>query len=72
MAFIEFVDYDPAKKDDTKYKVKTKDGKKKQVIKEMSLEEKGEYTVTQNMKAALAKKKRVRQMQNESRRINRK
>ncbi len=73
MAFIEFVDYDPAKSDEGKtFKVKTKDGKRKQVVKDMTLEEKNAYMVSQAEKAALAKKKRVRQMQNESRRINRK
>lgn len=72
MAFIEFVDYDPAKTDATKtFKVKTKDAKKKQVVKEMNLEEKNQYMVEQGEKAALAKKKRVRKMQNASRRINR-
>ena len=73
MAFIEFVDYDPSKTDENKtFKVKTRDGKNKQVIKEMSLEEKNAYMAAQGEKAALAKKKRVRKMQNASRRINRK
>lgn len=72
MAFIEFVDYDPAKTDEGKtFKVKTKDGKKKQVIKEMSLEEKNQYMAAQGEKQALQKRKRIRKMQNESRRINR-
>lgn len=72
MAFIEFVDYNPAKKEEVKtYKVKTKDGKKKQVIKEMSAEEKQAYEVYQAEKAALAKKKRIRKIQADSRRANR-
>ena len=72
MAFIEFVDYDPAKTDENKtFKVKTKDAKKKQVIKEMSLEEKQAYEMIQGEKAALAKRKNVRKMQNASRRANR-
>ncbi len=73
MAFIEFVDYDPAKTNDGKtFKVKTKDGKKKQVIKDMTAEEKATYMASQAEKQALAKRKRVRQMQNASRRTNRK
>lgn len=73
MAFIEFVDYDPAKgAAEQTYKVKTKDAKKKQVIKEMSLEEKKAYMASQAVKAAAAKKKRVRKMQEASRKINRK
>lgn len=72
MAFIEFVDYDPAKTDAGKtFKVKTKDGKKKQVVKEMSLEEKQAYMAAQGEKQALAKKKRVRKMRNASRATNR-
>jgi large subunit ribosomal protein L17 len=71
MAFIEFVDFDPAKPNTKTYKVKTKDGKKKQVIKEMNLEEKTSYMAAQSVKAAWAKKKRVRKIQNESRRTNR-
>lgn len=71
MAFIEFVDYDPKSAESATFKVKTKDGKKKQVIKEMTGEEKAEYMASQSAKAALAKKKRIRKMQNESRRINR-
>ncbi len=73
MAFIEFVDYDPAKTNDDKtFKVKTKDGKKKQVVKEMSADEKAQYEAAQGEKAKLAKRKRVRQMQSKSRKINRK
>lgn len=71
MAFIEFVDYDPTKGEGTTYKVKTKDAKKKQVVKDMSLEEKTAYEQEQSMKAAQAKKKRIRQTANESRRVNR-
>lgn len=73
MAFIEFVDYDPAKTDvDQKFQVATKDAKKKKVMKEMTKDEKDEYMALQGAKAALAKRKRVRKMQNQSRRINRK
>ena len=72
MAFIEFVDFDPNKTAaDKTFKVKTKDGKKKQVIKEMNLTEKNEYVAEQSAKAALAKKKHIRKIQSESRRINR-
>lgn len=72
MAFIEFVDYDPAKSnEDQTFKVKTRDGKRKQVIKEMTFEEKKQYEMQQGEKKALAKKKRIRKMQNESRKINR-
>ncbi len=72
MAFIEFVDYDPAKTNEGQtFKVKTKDAKRKQVVKEMSAAERDEYQATQAEKAALAKKKRVRKMRNDSRRINR-
>lgn len=73
MAFIEFVDFDPAKTTEGQtFKVKTKDGKKKQVVKEMTASERADYLAAQGEKAALAKRKRVRKMQNESRRINRK
>ena len=73
MAFIEFVDYDPAKgTSDQTFQVKTKDGKKKQVVKEMNIEEKKAYMASQAVKAAAAKKKRVRKMQEASRKINRK
>jgi large subunit ribosomal protein L17 len=72
MAFIEFVDYDPAKTNDNKtFKVKTRNEKKKQVVKEMTLEEKNAYMAAQGEKEALAKRKRIRKMQNTSRRINR-
>lgn len=71
MAFIEFVDFDPAKAETATYKVKTKDGKKKQVVKEMTADERSEYLAAQSAKAALAKKKRLRKIQNESRRVNR-
>ncbi len=72
MAFIEFVDYEPAKSDANQtFKVKTRDAKKKQVVKEMSLEEKNKYEALQGEKNAKAKKKRVRQMANASRKINR-
>lgn len=72
MAFIEFVDFDPAKgKAAQTFKVKTKDAKKKQVIKEMSAEEREQYMIVQAEKAALAKKKRLRKIQSTSRRINR-
>ena len=53
------------------FKVATKDGKGKKVVKEMNLEEKDEYMALQGEKAALAKRKRVRQMQNKSRALNR-
>lgn len=73
MAFIEFVDFDPAKTAETNtFKVKVRDAKRKQVTKEMTLEQKAEYDTMQADRRFLAKKKRVRQMQNESRRINRK
>ena len=72
MAFIEFVDYDPAKTDANKtFKVATKDAKKKKVMKEMTLEEKDEYMAIQGAKAALKKRKNIRKMQNNSRKINR-
>lgn len=71
MAFIEFVDFDPAASKDKTFKVKTKDGKKKQVVKEMTLEEKNEYMAAQGAKAALAKRKNVRKTQNASRKANR-
>ena len=50
--------------------MKTKDAKKKQVIKEMSAEEKQNYE-DQAEKNAKAKKKRIRKMQAASRRENR-
>ena len=73
MAFIEFVDYDPRKTQEGKtFKVKTRDDRGQQVIKEMSLEEKNKYSASQRKKEALAKKKRVRKMQGASRAMNRK
>lgn len=73
MAFIEFVDYDPNKTDDNKtYKVKTKDAKRKTVVKEMTADERAEYMAVQGAKDALAKKKRIRKMRNASRALNRK
>ena len=72
MAFIEFVDFDPAKtKSEQTFKVVTKDSKKKKVIKEMSLEEKEAYHIAEGEKAALSKKKHLRKIQSGSRRINR-
>ena len=72
MAFIEFVDFDPSKsKEGQSFKVKTKDAKKKQVIKEMTAEERTEYLKMQAEKAAVAKKKRLRKIQSNSRRVNR-
>ena len=72
MAFIEFVDYDPAKSNEGQtFKVKTRDAKKKQVVKEMSAEEKQNYEASQAEKNAKAKKKRIRKMQAASRRENR-
>ncbi len=72
MAFIEFVDFNPAEpKTDKKFRIKTKDGKKKQVIKEMTAEEKEKYTKIQRVKALLIKKKNLRKIKNQSRRINR-
>ena len=72
MAFIEFVDYDPNKTDTNTVKVKVRDAKRKQVEKEMTLEQKAEYEALQADKRFLAKKKHVRKMQKDSRRINRK
>jgi large subunit ribosomal protein L17 len=72
MAFIEFVDYNSVKTGEGKtFKVKTRDGKGKQVIKEMTAAERDAYKAAQGEKAALAKRKRVRQMQNASRKTNR-
>ena len=72
MAFIEFVDFNPnVGKSDKKFKVKTKDGKKKQVIKEMTFEEREKYRKTQNAKVMKTKKKALRRIQNQSRKINR-
>lgn len=72
MAFIEFVDFDPAKgKEVKKIKVKTKGPDRKQIIKEMTAEEFTAYKAKQTEKAMLAKKKRLRKIQQESRRINR-
>ena len=73
MAFIEFVDFDPKnpRKKEIKVHVKTKDGNRKQVIKELSLEEREQYRKVQGTKARLEKKKRLRQIQNQSRKINR-
>lgn len=71
MAFIEFVDYDPAQTAEKTFKVKTKDAKRKTVVKEMTTDERNEYLASQSAKEALAKKKRVRKMQNASRKTNR-
>ena len=71
MAFIEFVDFDPAQKKDQKVKVKVRDGKRKLVEKEMTLEEKRAYNALQAERAAAAKKKHVRKMKVQSRRTNR-
>ena len=72
MAFIEFVDFDPAKnREDEKFKVKTKDSKRKQIIKEMTFEEKEQYQKSQKIKASLSKKKNLRKIKNQSRKINR-
>ncbi len=71
MAFIEFVDYDPSKTNETPIKVKTRGPDKKQVIKEMSPEEFTAYRAKQAERAAAVKKKRVRKIQQESRRANR-
>ncbi len=72
MAFIEFVDYDPAKGKEAKtFKVKTKDAKRKQVVKEMTAEERDAYKAEQGLKEAAAKRKRVRKIQSASRRANR-
>lgn len=72
MAFIEFVDFNPTAPKEKTVKVKTKDAKKKQVIKEMSAKEAREYKAAQAEKAALVKKKALRKKQSESRRANRK
>lgn len=71
MAFIEFVDFNPTASKEKVVKVKTKDGKKKQVVKEMSTKEATEYKATQAVKAALVKKKNKRKAQNAARRKNR-
>ncbi|MCJ8275819.1 MAG: hypothetical protein HRT44_11200, partial [Bdellovibrionales bacterium] len=71
MAFIEFVDFDPAKKSDQKVQVKTRDAKRKVVVKEMTAEEKQAYEASQALKAAAAKKKHLRKIQSESRKTNR-
>ncbi|MCB0377271.1 MAG: 50S ribosomal protein L17 [Bdellovibrionales bacterium] len=71
MAFIEFVDYNPAKTDDKTTKVKVRDGKRKQTTKEMTTEQKQAYLAAQAEKAAAKKKKHLRQVQSESRRANR-
>lgn len=72
MAFIEFVDFDPVKKSTEKVKVKTRDEKRKVVVKEMTPAERNEYLAAQAVKAAAAKKKHLRKIQSESRRTNRK
>ena len=72
MAFIEFVDFSPnADKSDKKFKVKTKDNKRKQVIKEMTFEERQEYRKAQKTKVLKAKKKAFRKLQSQSRKTNR-
>lgn len=72
MAFIEFVDYNPAApKKDKKIKVKTLDAKRKQVVKEMSSGEHAVYKAAQAQKAAVAKRKTLRKIQNQSRAANR-
>lgn len=72
MAFIEFVDFEPAKnKSEEKFKVKTKDSKKKQVIKEMTFEEKKQYENACGIKASSVKKKNLRKIKNQSRKVNR-
>lgn len=72
MAFIEFVDYDPAKGQSEKtFKVATRDGKNKKVVKEMSVDERNQYLALKSEKEALAKKKRLRKIQSASRRTNR-
>lgn len=71
MAFIEFVDFDPAKPKESTFKVKTRDAKRKQVVKEMSADQRDEYLQMQSAKESLAKKKRLRKIQNASRKTNR-
>ena len=72
MAFIEFVDFNPAEdKADKKFKIKTKDGKGKQALKEMTLEEKEQYKKIQRMKASSVRKKNLRKIKNQSRKTNR-
>ena len=73
MAFIEFVDFDPAKnKADKKFEVKTKDSKGKQIIKEMTFEEKEQYKKIRKIKNSSARKKSLRKIKNQSRKVNRK
>ncbi len=71
MAFIEFVDFNPAAPNEKSYKVKMKDANRKQVIKELNAEEYTAYQKSQAQKAALAKRKTLRQIQNKSRAANR-
>ncbi len=72
MAFIEFVDFDPVKnKADKKFKIKTKDSKGKQIVKEMTLEEKEQYKKIQKIKNSSTKKKNLRKIKNQSRKVNR-
>ena len=70
MAFIEFVDYDPAKKakDVT---VKMRDGNRKQVSKDLSPDEFAAHQRKKTLKKQLAKRKHLRQVSNKSRANNR-
>jgi len=71
MAFIEFVDFDPASKADKKVTVETRDGKRKLVKKEMTPEEFGTFQKRQTERRQLAKRKHLRKVSNKSRANNR-
>lgn len=71
MAFIEFVDFDPTKAKEQTVKVKTRDGKRKVVEKELTVEEHKVFTAKKAEKRLLAKRKHLRKVSNAARAASR-
>jgi len=71
MAFIEFIDYDPAAQQEQKVKVVTKGPDRKLVKKELSKEEHGDFMTKVVEKKKRAKRKHLRKVTNKARQRNR-
>ena len=71
MCFIEFVDYDPAKQQEATVKVKTRDGKRKEIEKELTQTQFKDFQEKKANKRWLAKRKHLRKVSNTSRTANR-